>query len=135
MVPVGRVPPHNLQAEESLLGAMLLSGSSAAAICTLVVNPLTLGPLYYAAYKIGSWELRHDAMVDPGAAARVSGELSRLLFWIHQASGPIALGVVRPFLHAFVERFNFREGGGGQLVFLGALAVMPADRRSGNSTP
>jgi uncharacterized protein (DUF2062 family) len=66
-----------------------------AAIFTLVVNPLTIPPLYYAAYRIGAWELHHDAkLVNPAAAERVSGELSRMLFWIHQASGPIAVGVL-----------------------------------------
>jgi uncharacterized protein (DUF2062 family) len=66
-----------------------------AAICTLLVNPLTIPPMYYAAYRIGSWELHHDQpLVDPAAAARFSGELSRLLFWIHHASGPIALGIL-----------------------------------------
>jgi uncharacterized protein (DUF2062 family) len=33
-------------------------------------------------------------LVNPAAAERFSSELSRLLFWIHQASGPIALGVL-----------------------------------------
>jgi hypothetical protein len=62
---------------------------------TLVVNPLTMGPLYYAAYRIGSWELHHDSSIlNPGAAERFSGELSRMLFWIHHASGPIALGLL-----------------------------------------
>jgi uncharacterized protein (DUF2062 family) len=65
-----------------------------AAATTLVINPLTIPPLYYGAYRIGLWELRHDAMVDPGAAARVSGELGRMLFWLHEASGPIALGIL-----------------------------------------
>jgi hypothetical protein len=66
-----------------------------AAAFTLVVNPLTMGPLYYAAYRIGSWELHHDSsLVNPAAAERFSGELSRMLFWIHEASGPIALGVL-----------------------------------------
>ena len=36
--PVGRVPPHNLEAEESLLGAMLLS-RDAIAIAMEVCNP------------------------------------------------------------------------------------------------
>jgi uncharacterized protein (DUF2062 family) len=62
---------------------------------TLVVNPLTIPPIYYAAYRIGSWELHHDAsLVDPAAAERISGELGRVLFWIHQASGSIAIGVL-----------------------------------------
>jgi uncharacterized protein (DUF2062 family) len=66
-----------------------------AAAFTLVVNPLTIPPIYYAAYRIGSWELHHDGrLVNPAAAARVSSELSRILFWVHQASGPIALGVL-----------------------------------------
>jgi uncharacterized protein (DUF2062 family) len=66
-----------------------------AAVFTLVVNPLTIPPMYYAAYRIGSWELQHDAtLLNPAAAERFSGELSRLLFWIHQASGPIAVGIL-----------------------------------------
>lgn len=65
------------------------------AALTLVINPLTIPPLYYAAYRIGSFELHHEStLVNPAAAERFSGELSRLLFWIHQASGPIALGVL-----------------------------------------
>jgi uncharacterized protein (DUF2062 family) len=62
---------------------------------TLVVNPLTIPPMYYAAYRIGSWELRHDALgPDPAAAQEASGELARMLFWLHHASGPIALGIL-----------------------------------------
>ena len=42
-----------------------------AAAFTLVVNPLTIPPLYYAAYRVGSWELHHDVpIVDPHAAER-----------------------------------------------------------------
>src|SRR5689334_11524435 len=66
-----------------------------AAICTLVVNPLTIPPMYYAAYRIGSWELHHDSpLLNQAAAERFSSELSRLLFWLHHASGPIALGIL-----------------------------------------
>ena len=66
-----------------------------AALFTLVVNPITIPPLYYAAYRIGSWELHHDhTLLNPAASERFSSELSRLLFWIHQASGSIAVGVL-----------------------------------------
>jgi len=66
-----------------------------AAAFTLLVNPLTIPPMYYAAYRIGSWELHHDArLVNPATAEHVSGELARFLFWIHEASGPIAIGVL-----------------------------------------
>jgi uncharacterized protein (DUF2062 family) len=66
-----------------------------AALFTLVVNPITIPPLYYAAYRIGAWELHHDStLLNPAAAERFSSELSRLLFWVHQASGSIAIGVL-----------------------------------------
>lgn len=66
-----------------------------AAAFTLLVNPLTIPPLYYAAYRIGSWELHNDThFVNPATAQKVSGEISRILFWVHEASGPIAVGIV-----------------------------------------
>ena len=71
-----------------------------AAACTLLVNPLTIPPMYYAAYKIGRWELREETIVDPSAAAHISGELSRMLFWVHEASGPIAIGILTMALGA-----------------------------------
>ena len=71
-----------------------------AVACTLVVNPLTIPPMYYAALKIGQWELRQEVIIDPHAAEQVSGELNRLLFWIHQASGPVALGILTMALAA-----------------------------------
>ena len=78
----------------ALLAIPARANIAIAAAFTLVVNPLTIPPLYYAAYRIGSWELHHDAtLVNPAAAERFSSELSRLLFWIHQASGPIAIGI------------------------------------------
>jgi uncharacterized protein len=66
-----------------------------AALLTLVVNPLTIPFMYVAAYRIGSWELHYDAnLVSKVAAERFSGELGRMLFWVHHASGPIALGIL-----------------------------------------
>src|SRR3954447_8027127 len=79
----------------ALLAIPARANVAVAALFTLAVNPITIPPLYYAAYRIGSWELHHDApLVNPAAAERFSSELSRLLFWIHEASGPIALGVL-----------------------------------------
>lgn len=79
----------------ALLAIPTRANVAIAAAFTLVVNPLTIPPIYYAAYRIGSWELHHDAsLLNPAAAARFSSELSRLLFWIHEASGPIAVGVL-----------------------------------------
>jgi uncharacterized protein (DUF2062 family) len=79
----------------ALLAIPTRANVAVAAVVTLVVNPLTMGPMYYAAYHIGSWELHHDSqIVDPAAAAQLSGELSRLLFWLHHASEPIAVGIL-----------------------------------------
>ena len=79
----------------ALLAIPARANVAVAALFTLVVNPLTIPFMYLGAYRIGSWELHHDAtLIDPADAERYSSELSRLLFWIHQASGPIALGVL-----------------------------------------
>jgi uncharacterized protein (DUF2062 family) len=79
----------------AILAIPLRANVAIAAAFTLVVNPLTIPPMYYAAYRIGSWELHHDArLLNPAMAERFSGELGRFLFWIHEASGPIALGVL-----------------------------------------
>lgn len=79
----------------ALLAIPTKANVAVAAVFTLLVNPLTIPPMYYAAYRIGSWELHHDStLVNPAAAERFSSALSRLLFWVHHASGPIALGVL-----------------------------------------
>src|SRR3954469_1869208 len=79
----------------ALLAIPARANVAVAALFTLVVNPLTIPFMYVGAYRIGSWELHHDAtLLNPADAERYSSELSRLLFWIHQASGPIAVGVL-----------------------------------------
>jgi uncharacterized protein (DUF2062 family) len=92
---VGIIIPvmHTLIA--AILAIPARANIAVAAVMTLLINPLTIPPLYYAAYRLGSWELHYDAaLVSPSAAERVSGELSRILFWVHQASGPIAVGIL-----------------------------------------
>jgi len=79
----------------ALLAIPTRANVAIAAAFTLVVNPLTIPFMYFAAYRIGSWELHHDAtLLNPAAAERFSSELSRLLFWVHHASGPIAVGIL-----------------------------------------
>jgi uncharacterized protein (DUF2062 family) len=92
---VGVIIPFMHTAIAAILAIPLRANVAVAAAFTLAVNPLTIPPLYYAAYRLGSWELRYDAnLVNPAAAERISSELGRLLFWLHQASGPIAVGVL-----------------------------------------
>jgi uncharacterized protein (DUF2062 family) len=92
---IGVIIPLMHTAIAAILAIPLRANVAIAAVCTLVINPLTIPALYYAAYRIGSWELHHDAsLVNPTTAEQFSSELSRMLFWIHQASGPIAVGVL-----------------------------------------
>ena len=105
---VGVIIPFMHTFIAALLAIPLRANVAIAAACTLVVNPLTIPALYYAAYRTGLWELHHDgAVLDHAAAAKVSGELGRFLFWIHEASGPIALGVVSIAIAAAVLGYAF----------------------------
>jgi len=92
---VGVIIPFLHTVIAAVLAIPLRANVAIAALFTLVINPLTIPPMYYAAYRIGAWELHHDAsLVNPATAAQFSSDLSRLLFWIHHASGPIAVGVL-----------------------------------------
>lgn len=92
---VGIIIPFMHTFIAAIVAIPLRANVAIAAATTLLINPVTIPPMYYAAYRIGSWELRHDtAVVDPATAQQVTGELQRILFWIHHASGPIAVGVV-----------------------------------------
>ena len=92
---VGIIIPFMHTVIAALFAIPARANVAVAAIATLVINPLTIPLMYFAAYRIGSWELHHDAtLVDPAAAERFSSELSRMLFWLHHASGAIALGIL-----------------------------------------
>jgi uncharacterized protein (DUF2062 family) len=92
---IGVIIPIMHTAIAAILAIPLRANVAIAAAFTLVVNPLTMPAIYYAAYRVGSWELHHDAtLLNPATAERASGELARFLFWIHEASGPIALGIL-----------------------------------------
>lgn len=92
---VGVIIPFLHMFIAALVAIPLRANVAVAAAFTLLINPLTIPPIYYAAYRIGSWELHYDAqLVNPAAAERFSSELSRLLFWVHHASGPIAVGIL-----------------------------------------
>ena len=83
---IGVIIPFMHTIIAAILAIPLRANVAIAAAFTLVVNPLTIPPLYYAAYRVGSWELHHDArLVSPADAERVSGELARFLFWIHRS--------------------------------------------------
>jgi uncharacterized protein (DUF2062 family) len=92
---VGVIIPFMHTFVAALLAIPARANVAVAALLTLVVNPLTIPFMYVAAYRIGSWELHYDSsLVSQAAAERFSSELGRMLFWLHHASGPIALGIL-----------------------------------------
>lgn len=92
---VGVIIPFMHIVVAAILAIPVRANVAVAGAFTLVVNPLTIPPMYYFAYRIGLWELRYDAIgSDPNAVSEASGEVAHVLFWIHHASGPIALGIL-----------------------------------------
>ncbi len=92
---VGIIMPFMHTVLAALLAVPLRANIAVSAAVTLLINPLTIPPMYYAAYRIGMWELHHNRQLgDQEAAAQVSGKIAKLLFWLHHTSGPIAIGVL-----------------------------------------
>lgn len=73
----------------------------AATVSTLVTNPLTFGPLYYAAYKLGHWitgapqaaEGQHEASAEELHAAGLPKEEVRLWQRLASVGKPLLLGL------------------------------------------
>lgn len=91
---VGVIIPFLHMVIAALIAIPARANVAIAAAVTLIVNPLTIPPMYWLALHVGRWELRRGAEVDPATAAQVSGELGRFLFWLHRESGPLALGIL-----------------------------------------
>ena len=92
---VGIVLPFMHMIIAALLAIPLRANVAIAAAFTLLINPITIPLMYYAAYRTGMWELHADsAVLSPAVAQQASGELAHLLFWAREASGPIALGIL-----------------------------------------
>jgi len=92
---VGIVLPFMHMIIAALLAIPLRANVAIAAAFTLLINPITIPIMYYAAYRTGLWELHADAAVmTPAVAQQASGELAHFLFWAREASGPIALGIL-----------------------------------------
>ncbi len=91
---IGVIIPFMHTVVAALFAVPARANIAVAAAVTLVINPLTIPPMYWLALQIGRWELRRGADIDPAAAAQVSGELAKFLFLLKRESGPLALGVL-----------------------------------------
>src|ERR1700712_4661355 len=66
-----------------LLAIPVRANVAIAGAFTLVVNPITIPPMYYAAYRIGSWGLRHDALrPHPAAGPAASRQPGGTRVWV-----------------------------------------------------
>lgn len=66
-----------------------------AAGVTWLINPFTIPPFYYAAYRIGSSLLKLDRLaVIPGASAETGQQATEWVAWLMAKSGPTALGTI-----------------------------------------
>lgn len=95
LVPVAQIPL-------SVGAAVLLRANvPAAAVSTLITNPLTFGPLYYAAYKLGHWvtgtpghkAVSHEKSADDLHAAGLPKEEVRLWQRMSSVGKPLLLGL------------------------------------------
>lgn len=66
-----------------------------AAAVTWLINPLTIPPFYYAAYRIGQALLHLDAVSPvPRISHPATGQATHWAAWLLDKSGPLALGTI-----------------------------------------
>lgn len=92
---VGVIIPFMHIVVASVLAIPVRANVALAGAFTLVVNPLTIPPMYLGALRIGLWELGRKSVADPPLAALEGmSEVGRFLYFANHASGPIALGIL-----------------------------------------
>lgn len=95
LIPIAQMPV-------SAAAAVLLRANIPTAVAgTLVSNPVTFGPLYYAAYRIGSAVLGEEAKPDLAAIGKLSPSENGLRGWVQEVSTRLA-ALGRPLLLGLV---------------------------------
>ena len=97
LIPIAQIPAS------AALAVILRANLPAAMVSTLVTNPVTFGPVYYAAYHTGAWILAEEpanALAAPApAGAAASGDaqpafsLAALWGYISGVGRPLVLGL------------------------------------------
>lgn len=91
LIPIAQMPV-------SAVAAVLLRANIPTAVAgTLVSNPLTFGPLYYAAYRIGSAVLGEEAKPDLSAIGTPANSENGLRGWVADVAARLA-ALGRPLL-------------------------------------
>lgn len=91
LIPIAQIPA-------AALAALLLRANIPAAVgSTLVTNPITFAPVYYAAYRLGKWMLGDAAALPPAELVEAAEHTaSGIAGWMDQVStvgAPLALGL------------------------------------------
>ncbi|MEO5773175.1 MAG: DUF2062 domain-containing protein [Sphingomicrobium sp.] len=121
---IGVIIPFMHMIVAALLAIPLRANVAVAAGFTLFVNPLTIPPLYYAAYRTGQWELGRNDFAFKPPNVHVSGEAAQFMQWLHDASGPWALGILTIALAASLIGYAVSA-----LLWRGLLAARWGRRR------
>ncbi len=86
LIPVAQIP------FSAATAVFLRANVPTAAASTLVTNPVTFGPVYYAAYKLGSWIYGEDTSTQPGPKPEIE-EDSSLWESLSQLGLPLITGL------------------------------------------
>lgn len=93
MIPIAQIPA-------AAMASLLLRGNLwIAAVSTLISNPLTYGPLYYLAYRLGAGVIgtRTPADLTPGdveAPIRMIDSLAQAWLWVTGIGQPLLVGML-----------------------------------------
>lgn len=92
---VGVLVPVAQTVVAALLAFSARANVPVAAVTTLVTNPLTTPPIWYAAYRIGGWALHVDAQTDSRPVQDVmNSSIGDMLRWLVSDAAPaLALGL------------------------------------------
>ena len=110
MIPIAQIPA-------AAIASLLLRGNLwIAAVSTLVSNPLTYGPLYYFAYRLGAGVIGARTPADLTAEAveqpmRMIDSLAQAWAWITGIGQPLLLGMLKKPLKHFLNELHSTRGG------------------------
>jgi len=88
LIPLAQIPVT------AAVAVILRANLPAAAASTLITNPVTFGPVYYAAYQLGSWITGESALPQEQAATRTESATEvTLLERISALGKPLLVGL------------------------------------------
>ena len=91
LIPIAQIPAA------AIVALLLRANIPAAVASTLVTNPITFAPVYYAAYHLGEWMLGHAGAVSDAELTQMAEHTATgIALWVDRLSSigaPLALGL------------------------------------------